>query len=162
AMGTFFWRALRWGAVNGMLFLATLIAVQLVTAATAPATRATFQLASALFVVLLYGSFGTVFAAAIGAVIGVTLGALDIVALRVGNSWNDSFAGGAVHGKVPTSYRVFDSPRSKALRATTVDRTEHFFHNGHWMVDIRGGGAPNGIYEGSAKDFFTGPNNGGG
>ncbi len=83
-------------------------------------------------------------------------------AVHVGNSWNDSFAGGAVHGKVPTSYRVFDSPRSKALRATTVDRTEHFFHNGHWMVDIRGGGAPNGIYEGSAKDFFTGPNNGGG
>jgi len=86
AMGTFFWRVLRWGAVNGMLFLATLIAVQLVTAATAPATRATFQLASALFVVLLYGSFGTVFAAAIGAVIGVTLGALDIVALGVARS----------------------------------------------------------------------------
>jgi len=39
-----------------------------------------------LFVVLLYGSFGTVFAAAIGAVIGVTLGALDIVALGVARS----------------------------------------------------------------------------
>jgi hypothetical protein len=29
------------------------------------------------------------------------------------------------------------------------------------MVDIAGAGAPMGVYEGSALDFFTGPNNGG-
>jgi hypothetical protein len=110
------------------------------------------------------------------AAIGVPLGALPPAvaawcdrpgmsadtAQHSGNSWSDGFAGGAVHGKMPASYRVFDSPRSKALRSTTVNRTEHFLNNGHWMVDIGGGGAPSGIYEGSAKDFFTGPNNGGG
>jgi hypothetical protein len=83
-------------------------------------------------------------------------------ALRGGNSWSDGFAGGAIHGGLPASYRVFDSPRSAAARATTVFRTEHFLHNGHWMVDIAGSGVPEGVYEGSAKDFFTGPNNGGG
>jgi hypothetical protein len=85
-MGAFFWRAMRWGAANGMLFLVALIAMQLVSAATTPATRGNFQLGGALFAVLLYGSFGTIFAAAIGAVVGVTLGALDIAALRIARS----------------------------------------------------------------------------
>jgi hypothetical protein len=85
-MGAFFWRALRWGSANGMLFLIALIAVQLVSAATAPATRGGFQLGPALFGVLFFGAFGTVFAAAIGAVVGVTLGALDIAALRIARS----------------------------------------------------------------------------
>jgi len=90
------------------------------------------------------------------------LGASADTAVRTEDGWSDAFAGGAVHGTMPSSYRVFESPRRIASRATTIFRTEHFLHNGHWMVDIAGSGAPPGVYEGSAKDFFTGPNNGGG
>jgi hypothetical protein len=81
-MRGFFWRALRWGAVTGVLFLATLVAVLLVSAAM-NATGGQAQLASVLYVALIYASLGTIFAAGIGGVIGVTLGALDIAALRV-------------------------------------------------------------------------------
>ena len=61
-----------------------------------------------------------------------------------------------------SSYLVFEDTRRVSTRAlTSVFRTQHFAHNNHWMVDIEGHGAPAGIYEGSAADFFTGPNNGG-
>jgi hypothetical protein len=83
-------------------------------------------------------------------------------AVRLPNGWRDDFASGAVHAALPSSYVVFDSPRSAAGRATTVTRSQQFLHNGHWMVDIAGTGAPAGVYEGSAADFFVGPNNGGG
>lgn len=84
-------------------------------------------------------------------------------AVRAGNTWTDGFQSGAVHARLPASYRVFEGARRVATTAnTTLYRTEHFAHNGHWMVDIAGRGAPMGIYEGSAADFFTGPNNGGG
>ena len=78
------------------------------------------------------------------------------------NSWTDSFGSGAMHAPLPGSYRVFDAARrASPTVSTSVYRTEHMLHNGHWMVDIAGHGAPAGVYEGSAEDFYTGPNNGG-
>jgi hypothetical protein len=82
--------------------------------------------------------------------------------LRTTNSWADGFANGASHARIPAAYLVFENARRVASSAmTSLNRTQHFAHNGHWMVDIEGKGAPMGIYEGSALDFFTGPNNGG-
>ena len=79
------------------------------------------------------------------------------------NSWTDGFGSGATHAPLPGSYRVFDDARRLSSGAsTTIYRTEHTLHNGHWMVDIAGHGAAPGVYEGSAADFATGPNNGGG
>jgi hypothetical protein len=90
------------------------------------------------------------------------LGTAADTAIRTTNSWSDGFMSGAVHARLPPSYLVFESARRVATRATTsLYRTQHFAHNGHWMVDIEGSGAPMGIYEGSALDFYTGPNNGG-
>ena len=68
-----------------------------------------------------------------------------------------------MHAQLSSSYVVYENTRRVATGAnTSLYRTQHFAHNGHWMVDIAGSGAPMGIYEGSAADFFTGPNNGGG
>src|SRR5258706_491468 len=80
-MGTFFWRALRWGAVTGVLFLASIEALQLARALLAPTPGVT--LGAVVLSVVLTGIVGSVVAAAIGAVIGVALGALDIAALRI-------------------------------------------------------------------------------
>src|SRR5712664_3895530 len=73
AMGAFIWRALRWGAATGMLFLIALGATQLAHAVASPTPGVSFS--AVLFSVVFFGSFGTLFAAAIGGVIGVTLGA---------------------------------------------------------------------------------------
>lgn len=98
AMGTFFWRALRWGAVNGLLFLALIAVVQLVTALAFAGP--TTDIRAAVVVILFYGMFGLVFAAAIGGIVGVTLGALDIAALRIARSLtNDSVADGGHDGR---------------------------------------------------------------
>ena len=84
-------------------------------------------------------------------------------AMRTTNAWSDGFLSGAVHAQLSSSYVVYENARRVASGAnTSLYRTQHFAHNGHWMVDIAGSGAPMGIYEGSAADFFTGPNNGGG
>jgi hypothetical protein len=84
-------------------------------------------------------------------------------AIRTTNAWSDGFVSGAAHAQLSGSYRVFENARRVASQAnTSLYRTQHFAHNGHWMVDIAGSGAPMGVYEGSAADFFTGPNNGGG
>ena len=83
-------------------------------------------------------------------------------AVRTPNSWSDAFQSGAVHARLAKSYLVFEDPRPATSHAlTSIYRTQHLAHNGHWMVDIAGHGAPAGIYEGSAADFFSGPNNGG-
>jgi hypothetical protein len=79
-------------------------------------------------------------------------------ALRGPNSWVDEFSSGATNARLASSYRVFESPR---LGRTTVARSEHFAHKGHWMADVDGRGAPPGVYEGSIADFELGPNNGG-
>ena len=82
-------------------------------------------------------------------------------ARRGTNTWADSFTG-ALHSSLGAGYLVFDDARRTGSHAeTTVYRTETFAHNDHWMVDIAGSGAPVGQYEGSAEDFFVGPNNGG-
>lgn len=79
--GLLYRRALRWGAVNGVLFLwsqATLLALtQLVTV---PGSLGLPSLGlGALFVV----GIGSPFALVIGAVLGVVLGALDLAALAI-------------------------------------------------------------------------------
>lgn len=80
-MGIFYRRALRWGALNGVLFFVVLVAILLtnaiVTAPSAPNVGALLTIAA------FYGLFGMLFAFVIGALIGVTLGALDIAALRI-------------------------------------------------------------------------------
>jgi hypothetical protein len=91
-MGTFFWRALRWGAVTGMLFLLVLGVVGLVGSLVA-ASRGPFQLTGLLFFALFYGSIGAVVSAAIGGVIGVTLGAVDIAALRIARALTNQAPG---------------------------------------------------------------------
>jgi len=90
------------------------------------------------------------------------LGPAVDTASRMANAWSDGFVSGASHAHVAGSYRLFeDARRVSARAATSVHRTQQFAHNGHWMVDIAGRGSPPGVYEGSAADFFTGPNNGG-
>jgi hypothetical protein len=78
-MAVFFRRALRWGGVNGMLFLAALGAILLVGAlATAPGS-----ITPALIFLVFIGAIGLVVSYVVGALVGVTLGALDIVGLRI-------------------------------------------------------------------------------
>ena len=79
-------------------------------------------------------------------------------AVRRPNSWTDEFRSGAVNAHLAASYRVFELGRS---RASSVFLTQHFAHNGHWMVDVAGHGAPLGLYPDSVDDFEIGPNNGG-
>jgi len=85
----FYWRALRWGAASGALFLAALAAIALlqsIVASIAAASgdgRGPFQIQAAIFIVLIYGTLGTLVASAVGAVVGLALATLDIVALNV-------------------------------------------------------------------------------
>jgi len=74
-----------------------------------------------------------------------------------GNSWVDLFDSGLDHTTFPTTYRVFE-----AARAPTVTLTRHFIHNGHWMVDVAGKGAPPDEYEGDRRDALTATHWGGG
>lgn len=78
-MAVFFRRALRWGGVNGMLFLAALGLILLLSAlVTAPSS-----IAPALIFFVFIAAVGLVFSYVIGALVGVTLGAVDIAALRI-------------------------------------------------------------------------------
>jgi hypothetical protein len=79
-------------------------------------------------------------------------------AIRGVNSWTDDFASGVANARIPSSYRVFELGRR---RTSSVFMTQHFAHNGHWMVDVAGRGAPLGVYAGAVDDFEIGPNNGG-
>jgi hypothetical protein len=74
------------------------------------------------------------------------------------NSWIDLFDGGVDHATFPTSYRVFEAARP----SSTVTLTRHFLHNGHWMVDVAGTGAPPGEYEGDRRDAIIATHWGGG
>ncbi|MDQ2911766.1 MAG: hypothetical protein M3T56_00735 [Chloroflexota bacterium] len=80
-------------------------------------------------------------------------------AVKGANTWVDGFGTAQQNARLAASYRIFEAPRAEH---SSVFRTQHFAHNGHWMVDVAGYGQPSGIYEGSAEDFFVGPNNGGG
>lgn len=78
-MAIFFRRALRWGGVNGMLFLAALGAILLLSAlATAPGS-----ITPALIFFVFIAAIGLVVSYVVGALVGVTLGAVDIAALRI-------------------------------------------------------------------------------
>jgi len=78
-MAIFFRRALRWGGVNGMLFLAALGAILLLSAlATAPSS-----ITPALIFFVFIAAIGLVVSYVVGAIVGVTLGALDIAGLRI-------------------------------------------------------------------------------
>jgi hypothetical protein len=78
-MAVFFRRALRWGGVNGMLFLAAFGAILLLTAlATTPDS-----IMPALIFFVFIAAVGLVVSYVVGAIVGVTLGALDIAALRI-------------------------------------------------------------------------------
>ena len=79
-MAVFFRRALRWGGVNGMLFLAALGAILLLSAlVTTPGSITTPALTFFVFI----AAIGVVVSYAVGAIVGVTLGAVDIAALRL-------------------------------------------------------------------------------
>jgi hypothetical protein len=80
-------------------------------------------------------------------------------AVKGPNTWIDQFGSPEQFARLAPSYKIFEAPRADH---SSVFRTQHFAHNGHWMVDVAGYGQPNGVYEGSAVDFFVGPNNGGG
>jgi len=86
----FFGQALRWGAATGVLFLAELGAIFLVrTLIVAPgAIMSAGVLGLAGFAA--FASIGMLFAFAIGAVVGVTLGGLDLVALSLARSFVQS------------------------------------------------------------------------
>ena len=78
-MAIFFRRALRWGGVNGMLFLTALGAILLLSAlATAPGS-----ITPALLFFVFIGAIGLLVSWVVGALVGVTLGALDIAGLRI-------------------------------------------------------------------------------
>jgi len=82
--GAFFGHALRWGAVTGTLFLAELGAIFLVrTLIVAPSAIASAGLLGIGGFAVFAGSIGMLFAFVIGGVVGVTLGALDLVALSL-------------------------------------------------------------------------------
>jgi hypothetical protein len=98
AMGRFFWRAFRWGAVNGLLFFALIAVVQLVTALASAGP--TTDIRAAVVVILFYGLLGLVVAAAIGSIVGVALGALDIAALRIARSLTDGVPDQGVNGRI--------------------------------------------------------------
>lgn len=87
-MGAFYFRALRFGAWNGLLFLLAVVAVQFVVIATSVASGATQP--SAMLTSVFIGVFGIPFAAVIGALVGVALGAIDIAALRIARALTSS------------------------------------------------------------------------
>lgn len=72
-------RAVRWGGVNGVLFLSVLIAGAGVSAALGEPA----QLFGALFGVFFFLVLGSLFAFAIGGVVGTILGVVDLALLRV-------------------------------------------------------------------------------
>jgi hypothetical protein len=79
-MAVFYRRALRWGGLNGMLFLAALGAILLLSAlVTTPGSIRTPALTFFAFI----AAIGAVVSYAVGAIVGVTLGAVDIAALRL-------------------------------------------------------------------------------
>lgn len=75
------------------------------------------------------------------------------------NGWVDAFEGQNATTGLPSTYRVFEAARAAA---STVWRTKHFIHNGHWMVDAASKGTPPDQYFGDARDLIQGLSWGGG
>ena len=86
--GKFVWRALRWGAINGITFFGALAAVVVAGLILANVSQMTQSVAvpTALQTVAiagLYLFFGSIFAFAIGAVVGVVFGGIDLILLGI-------------------------------------------------------------------------------
>jgi hypothetical protein len=79
-MAIFFRHALRWGGVNGLLFLTALGVILLLGALL---TAGGSINSTALTIFAFVGVIGVAVSYVVGAIIGVTLGVLDIAALRV-------------------------------------------------------------------------------
>lgn len=86
------------------------------------------------------------------------LGAGVSTARSGANSWVDLFDSGLDHAAFPSTYTVFEAARP----SSTVGLTKHFLHNGHWMVDVAGTGAPPDEYEGDRRDAVVATHWGGG
>jgi hypothetical protein len=84
ASGAFYRRALRWGAANGVLFFIVLVVVVITNAlVTAPPEAPSVQIGAILPIAALEVGFGSLFAFAIGAVVGLVLATLDLAGLRI-------------------------------------------------------------------------------
>lgn len=79
--GAYYTRALRWGAFNGVTFFISLVAIIVVNALSLAAPSV--QVGAVLSIAAFEGILGSLFAFAIGAVIGLALASLDLVALGV-------------------------------------------------------------------------------
>lgn len=78
----FFGRALRWGGFTGIAFLVELAAIQMISVIVAGDLR---PLASLPFLIP-FGVIASLVAFVVGALIGVTLGALDLAGIRLSRS----------------------------------------------------------------------------
>lgn len=83
-MAVFFRRALRWGAVNGMLFLAALGVILLTNTLVSSGTSV---ISPAVIFFVFIAAVGLVVSYIVGALAGVVLGAIDIAALRVARAF---------------------------------------------------------------------------
>ncbi|MDP9320044.1 MAG: hypothetical protein M3P16_02980 [Chloroflexota bacterium] len=84
ASGAFYRRALRWGAANGVLFFVALVVIVVTNAVvTAPPGAPSVQIGAILPIAALEVGLGTMVAFAIGALLGLVLATLDLVALRI-------------------------------------------------------------------------------
>ena len=79
--GAFYRRALRWGAANGVLFLISLVVILVVNALLTAAPSV--QIGAILALAAFEGIIGSFVAFAIGALVGLVLAGLDLVALRI-------------------------------------------------------------------------------
>jgi hypothetical protein len=83
-MAVFYRRALRWGGLNGLLFLVALGAILLLS--TLVTARGSVTRPALTFVGFVFW-IGLVVSYVVGAIVGVALGALDIAALRVARTF---------------------------------------------------------------------------
>jgi hypothetical protein len=82
--GAFYRRALRWGAVNGVLFAIALVAI--LAANALAVAEPSVGIGTMLAIAGFQGTFGSLFGLAIGAVAGLVLATLDLAALRLARS----------------------------------------------------------------------------
>lgn len=79
--GSYYTRALRWGAFNGVTFFLSLVAIIVIN--TLSLAAPSVQLGAVLSIAAFESILGGLFAFAIGAVTGLALASLDLVALGV-------------------------------------------------------------------------------
>jgi hypothetical protein len=82
ATGAYYRRAVRWGAFNGVTFFLTLVAI--IVANSLALAAPSVQVAAVLTIAAVESILGSLFAFAIGALTGLALASLDLVALGAG------------------------------------------------------------------------------